>query len=85
MIKKQWIRKIKNREVNEGQPGVFGIRNTLFNTDKKKTAEKIKKKFSFHYFTSFEFFSGVEKHVARLQSPQMLWNIPLQDLQRVII
>ena len=27
--KKQWIRKIKNREVFEGQPGVFGIRNNL--------------------------------------------------------
>ena len=27
--KKQWIRKIKNREVFEGQPGVFRIRNNL--------------------------------------------------------
>ena len=27
--KKQWIRKIKNREVFEGQPCVFGIRNNL--------------------------------------------------------
>ena len=51
---------------------MFQLELNLFNTDKKNTAEKIKKKFFFHYFTLFEFFSGVGKHFARLQSPQML-------------
>ena len=51
---------------------MFQLELTLFNTDKKNTAEKMKKIIFFHYFTSFEFFSGVGKQVARLQSPQML-------------
>ena len=64
---------------------MFQLELNLFNTDKKNTAEKIKKNFFFIILLYLSFLSGVGKHIARLQSPQMLWTIPLQDLPWVII